>query len=62
MGSREPIGIDRQELYRRGKIGGSMQTFITIMAASLVPAEDGKSRRFQIQTTIRPKAVAVKVR
>jgi hypothetical protein len=36
--------------------------FITIMAASLVPAEDGKSRRFQVRTTIRPKAVAVKVR
>ena len=33
-----------------------MQTFITIMAASLVPAEDGKSRRFQVRTTIRPKA------
>ena len=41
MGSREAIGIDRQELYRRGKIGGSMQTLVTIMAASLVPAEDG---------------------
>jgi hypothetical protein len=71
IGSPEPIGTARQQLYRRGKIGGSIPTtcprlpskmFITIMAAPLVPVEDGKSRRFQVRTTIRPKAVAVKVR
>jgi hypothetical protein len=36
--------------------------FITITAGSLVPVEEGKSRRFQVRTTIRPKVVAVKVR
>jgi hypothetical protein len=71
IGFRAPIGTDRQQLYRHGKIGGSILTtcprspskmFITIMAGSLVPVEDGKSPRFQVRTTIRPKVVAVKVR